>query len=99
MHHQILILNVFLLYNDRFWLGVTFRTGARIFQSSDLESSIKSADAFVFMADFNISDRLRVGYAYTYSTSVLNAYPGNEFSLGYSIPNKIKTKMSSIRYF
>lgn len=92
-------INVFVLYNDRFWLGVTERTGARIFQSSDLQSSIKSADALVFMADFNISDRLRIGYAYTYSTSVLNAYPGHEFSLGYTIPNKIMTKMSSIRYF
>jgi len=92
-------INVFLLYNDRFWLGITERTGARIFQSSDLQSSVRSADALVFMIDFNMNDRLRVGYAYTYSTSVLNAYPGSEFSLGYSIPNKIPTKMSSIRYF
>jgi type IX secretion system PorP/SprF family membrane protein len=92
-------INIFVLYNDRFWLGVTERTGARIFQSSDLQSSVKYADALVFIADFNISDRLRVGYAYTYSTSVLNAYPGSEFSLGYTIPNKITTKMSSIRYF
>jgi type IX secretion system PorP/SprF family membrane protein len=92
-------LNLFVLYNDRFWLGVTVREGARIFLNNDLQTDLKSADALVFMLDLNISDRLRVGYAYTYSTSVLAAYPGSEFSLGYTFPNKITTKMSSIRYF
>jgi type IX secretion system PorP/SprF family membrane protein len=92
-------INAFVLYNERFWLGATVRTGAKIFGSKDLQSSLKSSDALVFMADFNISDRLRIGYAYTYSTSVLRDYPGHEFSIGYSIPNKTTTKMNSIRYF
>jgi len=92
-------LNAFILYNERFWLGVTFRTGARIFKNSDLQNSLTIADALVFMADFNISDSFRIGYAYTYSTNVLGPYPGHEFTLGYTFPDKIKTKMSSIRYF
>ena len=92
-------LNAFLLYNERFWLGVTFRTGASIFKNSDLQNSLKVADAIVFIADFNISDKFRIGYSYTYSTNALSPYPGHEFSLGYNFTDKNKTKMSSIRYF
>jgi type IX secretion system PorP/SprF family membrane protein len=92
-------LSTFVLYNDRFWLGVTGRFGAKIFTNKDLQNSLKASDALVFMAEYNINDRFRVGYAYTYSTSVLRGYPGHEFSLGYYFPDKTDTKMKSIRYF
>ena len=91
--------NTFVLYRERFWLGTSLRFGEMAFVSKDLQTSLKSRDAIVFMAEINITDKLRVGYAYTYSMSMLSAYPGHEFSLGYYFPNKVETKMKSIRYF
>lgn len=92
-------INGFLLYNERFWLGASVRTGAKIFTTNDLESALKLRDAVLFMAEYNINDLFRIGYAYTYSISALSDYPGHEFSLGYYFPNKSTTKMRSPRYF
>ena len=92
-------LNAFVLYRERFWLGTSVRLGAQIFKNKELQNSLRSRDALVFMAEYNINDKFRVGYAYTYSMSVLRDYPGHEFSLGYYFPDKTNTKMKSIRYF
>jgi type IX secretion system PorP/SprF family membrane protein len=91
--------NAFVLYREKFWLGSSVRLGARVFKNKDLQNSLKTRDAVVFMAEYNINDKLRIGYAYTYSLSVLRDYPGHEFSLGYYFPNRTDTKMKSIRYF
>jgi type IX secretion system PorP/SprF family membrane protein len=92
-------LNVFFLYNERFWLGSSVRTGANIFTSNDLQNSLKTRDAILFMAEYNINDLFRIGYAYTYSLSVLSDYPGHEFYLGYYFPNKTTSNMRNPRYF
>jgi type IX secretion system PorP/SprF family membrane protein len=91
-------LNAFVLYRERFWLGTSVRLGARVFNKA-LDNSLKSRDAIVIMAEYNINDKLRIGYAYTYSLSVLRDYPGHEFSLGYYFPNRNDAKMKSIRFF
>ncbi|HNW99279.1 MAG TPA: type IX secretion system membrane protein PorP/SprF [Bacteroidales bacterium] len=92
-------INAFLLYNNKFWLGASIRTGAKIFTTGDLESSLRLRDAFLVMAEYNINDLFRVGYAYTYSISTLSDYPGHEFSLGYYFPNKTTSSVINPRYF
>jgi type IX secretion system PorP/SprF family membrane protein len=92
-------LNAFFLYNERFWLGMSVRTGAKIFNTKNLDNSLKYKDAVTFMTDFNITDKFRIGYAYTLTLSALKDYPGHEISIGYYFPDKQLTKMKNVRYF
>jgi type IX secretion system PorP/SprF family membrane protein len=92
-------LSGFLLYNNRFWLGASVRTGARIFNTKELDNSLKNRDALLFMTEINITDNFRIGYAYTLTLSSLKDYPGHEVLLGYYISKKAKTKMFTPRYF
>ncbi|MFT3886413.1 MAG: type IX secretion system membrane protein PorP/SprF [Flavobacteriales bacterium] len=77
-------LNCNLLFRERFWLGVGYRTG----------------DAIVGMVEYQINPTFRLGYAYDMTTSKLSTYAGgtHEVMLGMSFgrdPIKIKTP----RYF
>ncbi|HEX2618238.1 MAG TPA: type IX secretion system membrane protein PorP/SprF [Flavobacteriales bacterium] len=77
-------LNCNVLFRDRFWLGVGYRTG----------------DAVVGMVEYQISPMFRLGYAYDMTTSKLSTYTSgtHEVMLGMSFgrdPIKIKTP----RYF
>jgi hypothetical protein len=51
------------------------------------------------MAEWNITDRLRIGYAYTLTLSALQNYSGHEFQLGYFFPTRLSPKMRTPRYF
>jgi type IX secretion system PorP/SprF family membrane protein len=77
-------LNCNVLYRERFWLGVGYRTG----------------DALVGMLEYQVSPMFRVGYAYDMTTSALRDYThgSHEVMLGIDLgrdPIKIKTP----RYF
>ena len=92
-------LNAFFLYRSRFWLGLSYRTGARMFTSKSLDNTLKYKDAITIMAEININDSFRVGYAYTYTLGVFKEYPGHEVSIGYYFPEKIPTSIKNVRYF
>ncbi len=92
-------LSGFLLYNNRFWLGASVRTGAKIFNTKELDNSLRSRDALLFMTEINITENFRIGYAYTLTISSLKDYPGHEILLGYYLSKKPKTKMFTTRYF
>lgn len=92
-------LNGFILFKNRFWLGATYRSGAAIFNSKELDKSLKNKDAVIVMTDLNISDNFRIGYAYTYSLSALSEFPGHEISLGYTFKPSKKAIMLTPRYF
>lgn len=77
-------LNCNVLYKERFWLGVGYRTG----------------DAIVGMLEYQVSPMFRAGYAYDMTTSELRDYThgSHEVMLGIDLgrdPIKIKTP----RYF
>ena len=77
-------LNCNVLYKERFWLGVGYRTG----------------DAVVGMVEYQVNPLLRVGYAYDMTLSELESYShgSHEVMLGFDLgrdPIKIKTP----RYF
>ncbi|HNW99655.1 MAG TPA: type IX secretion system membrane protein PorP/SprF [Bacteroidales bacterium] len=93
-------LNAFFLYNQKFWLGCTYRFGSMFLVNESLTNSLKKRDALVIMTEYNVNDKFRIGYAYTITTSVLKNYMSHELSLGYFIPGKTPIKkMNNIRYF
>jgi type IX secretion system PorP/SprF family membrane protein len=61
--------------------------------------SIRSADALVFLVDYQISSRLRIGYAHDFTTSALQHVTtgSNEISLRYEFVNKYN--VYSTRFF
>ena len=91
--------NAFVLFNEKLWLGASVRTGARIFKSKDIATSVRLRDALAFMMELNATERLRIGYAYTLTTSALKDFPGHEFHIGYYFPQKSQSKMPTPRYF
>jgi type IX secretion system PorP/SprF family membrane protein len=91
--------NLFFLIKEKIWLGASVRMGARIFKNPDLDNTLKYKDALVFLAEWNITRSIRLGYAYTWTLSTLSGYSGHEIELGFSFPKKDGSKMKSPRYF
>ncbi|PKP20881.1 MAG: hypothetical protein CVU05_08060 [Bacteroidetes bacterium HGW-Bacteroidetes-21] len=92
-------INAFMLYKNRIWFGGTFRTGAPVFNSKSLDESLRTRDAVLLMTEMFISDKLRVGYAFTYSLTSLHGFSGHEVLLAYSFQKKAPTKMLTPRFF
>jgi type IX secretion system PorP/SprF family membrane protein len=97
-------INCFLLLSNRLWLGTSYRMGVTAFNSEIIRGSGGSQNAVLFLAEFFISEKLRIGYAYDYPlNSLISAKSGsNEFSLGYYLPisrSSFKNSMVTPRYF
>jgi type IX secretion system PorP/SprF family membrane protein len=80
-------LNTTVLYNKKFWFGVTYRVGA----------------AVVGMIGIEILNGLKVGYSYDFDTTALSSFSNgsHEVMLGYSFNlgiEKIPQKYKSIRF-
>jgi type IX secretion system PorP/SprF family membrane protein len=91
-------LNAFVLLDERLWLGSSFRTGARIF-NSQMSRSLVKRDAIVAAAEYYISDNFRVGYSYDFDIAGLRSFNTHELSLGYYFMKKQDSPMVSPRYF
>lgn len=91
--------STYLLYNDIFWLGLTYRFGSRSFINEELDNSLKMRNAMVFMTEWNINKSLILGYAYTLSTTALQGFSGHEIEISYTFPKKSDTRMRTPRYF
>ncbi len=74
--------NLLVLYNKRFWGGVTYRLG----------------DAVAALVGTELPNGLRLGISYDFTTSAIGAYSNGtvEFMLGYNL--EIKTDKYSQRY-
>jgi len=77
-------LNCNLLFRERLWFGVGYRTGA----------------AFIGMVEYVISQQLRIGYAYDMAASRLRRYTtgSHEIMIGFDLGREPIT-MKSPRYF
>ncbi len=77
-------LNLSLLFNETFWVGITFRSTTEL--------------SFIF--EYNLNQKLRIGYSFDYSiNSIQSQYSGShELFLGFDIQVKNKNKVSP-RYF
>ena len=76
--------NASFLFVEKFWVGASYRL----------------QEGFIFMAEWNISKSLRVGYAYDLTTSGMKSYTtgSHEIMLGFDF-NFNKKSMISPRYF
>lgn len=77
-------LNANFLIKERFWLGAMYRTG----------------DSYGFIAQWIIDNKLRIGYAYDYTSTNLQNYQtgSHEIMVSYEI-KFLKEKIVSPRYF
>ncbi|UKJ06468.1 type IX secretion system membrane protein PorP/SprF [Solitalea lacus] len=93
-------LNTFVLFAERLWLGASYRTGIGVWNKDNLQRDLSTTNAVVGLAEFFVTERIRIGYAYDFSFNKFKDfnYGTHELSLGYSfIPKKLK--MLTPRYF
>ncbi len=77
-------LNLFMLLNERLWLGGTYRTAVPLYNKPNIPSGMQKTNAVVLMAEFFVTPKLRIGYAFDYATTALanTNYGTHEISLG-----------------
>jgi type IX secretion system PorP/SprF family membrane protein len=78
-------LNMNVFFMRKFWLGAGYRTG----------------DAMVILGEWNITNQLRLGYAFDYTLTAIKNYSNgsHEIMLGYDFGKNVDIKARSPRYF
>jgi len=78
-------INANFLFNDRFWIGVGYRTNAEV----------------MFMVEYWISPNFRAGYAFDYSTNRIRGFSGgsHEIMIGFDFLSKLQNRIKNPRYF
>jgi type IX secretion system PorP/SprF family membrane protein len=76
-------LNTFMVYNERLWLGGSYRTSVPLF--TDVETdNIKQQNAFAVLAQIYVTPKFRVGYSYDISLGEMKRYSTHEISVGFT---------------
>ncbi|MCK9311214.1 MAG: type IX secretion system membrane protein PorP/SprF [Bacteroidales bacterium] len=89
------------VFGDRFWIGGNYRTGIQLWDKEYLNgASLSNLDAVYLTAQFQITERIRIGYSYDYTLNQLGSdnNVSHEFSFGWIIPEKAK-RILSPRFF
>lgn len=71
-------LNAMLVFNRKFWIGAGYRTRAKVFKRTYEEQSankLSAMNAITGIAQFYVTDRLRIGYSYD---AMINKMSGNQ---------------------
>lgn len=96
-------INSMLIFNERFWLGASYRTGVQVWDRDYTGYSAEgplTTNSVSGIVQFYISENFRVGYSYDYMLNSLgNEENGShELSLGYTFPLRGKRVLSP-RFF
>lgn len=77
--------NLNALLYDAVWLGASYRTG----------------DAIVAIGEYQVTSRLRIGYTYDFTTSIMNRHSAgtHEIMIGYDFRSGEKAKTKTPRFF
>jgi type IX secretion system PorP/SprF family membrane protein len=77
-------LNLFVLLSDRLWVGGTYRTAVPLYNKPNLPGGLPKTNAAIAVVEVFVTDKLRLGYAFDYSTTALGNYNygTHEISLG-----------------
>ncbi len=97
-------INCFLLIDSKLWIGGSYRMGVPINTQAINRGSATNQNAAVFLAEFYVNDRLRIGYAYDYPLNNVMTFKSgsHEISIGYYLPisrQSFKNSMVTPRYF
>ncbi len=93
-------LNAFVILNEKFWVGGSYRTGIKLYDKNYLQKDLSKMNSAVAAVQLFPSDNLRIGYAYDFSIGALQQYSGgtHEISISYFF-NKKNTRMLTPRFF
>ncbi len=96
-------LNASFLFKDVLWLGASYRTGVDMWKTTSNLSATFQQNSLVGIVEVFVAKQFRLGYAYDYSLSDLNAYSSgsHEISLGFVIGNSKhrNNALTTPRYF
>ncbi|WP_448702658.1 type IX secretion system membrane protein PorP/SprF [Mucilaginibacter sp. AW1-3] len=94
-------LNMFMLLSERLWVGGTYRTAIPLYNKPNLPSGLQKTNAAIAMVEFFVTEKLRIGYAFDYSTTTLGNYNygTHEISLGIYLHKGDVTPGSEKCYF
>lgn len=89
------------IFNERFWLGASYRTGMNIWNKGYSEGlTLTNTNSISGIAQFHVSNNLRIGYSYDYMLNKLgSAQSGShEITLGMTFPSSF-SRLLSPRFF
>lgn len=93
-------LNAFVIFNERLWLGGSYRTGVKLYNKDYLQKELSQVNSAVAAIQFFPNQNFRIGYAHDFSIGPLRGYSSgtHEISIGYFF-NTRNTRMLTPRYF
>ncbi len=94
-------INSMVIFRDKFWVGGSYRSGAKIWRKDYSEGkNVSDLNSVSGVVQFYVSRKLRLGYSYDYALSQLSSQSSgsHEISLGLTFP-KHSTRLLSPRFF
>ncbi|MEC5146368.1 Type IX secretion system membrane protein PorP/SprF [Chitinophaga sp. 180180018-2] len=93
-------LTAMFLIADRLWAGASYRTGVKLWSKPALDPALEQLDAASIIAMFNITNQLRIGYAYDLTINKMASFQSgsHEISVGFLFPTR-RDRVISPRYF
>lgn len=94
-------INAMFIFGQRVWLGASYRFGVNV-GGKDYEQGqdLRSRNALAGVAQFFVTERLRIGYSYDYILSRLSSVQNgtHEITVGLTIPERLR-RLISPRFF
>lgn len=93
-------LNGMFIFADRIWLGASYRTGINLWKKDyNRDLDLTRLNSLAGIAQFYVSDHLRIGYSYDHLLNDLGNSGGtHEISLGFTLSKKSR-RLVSPRFF
>ena len=94
-------LNAMLIFGDQFWIGGSYRTGAKLWNKEFSNgANLTNVNAVSAITQFYINSKLRIGYSYDYSLSKMSSVENgsHEITLGLTFGQK-SDRIVSPRFF
>jgi len=93
-------INAFLLINEKFWIGGSYRTGIKLYNKSYLQKDLSNRNSAVAALQFFPTEKIRIGYGYDFSIGPLQGYSSgtHEISVAFYFLKK-DVRMATPRVF
>ncbi|TKC10545.1 type IX secretion system membrane protein PorP/SprF [Pedobacter polaris] len=89
------------IFNERFWLGASYRTGLKIWNKDYSNGmDLTNTNSVSGVAQFHVNSNLRIGYSYDYMLNKLGSTQSgsHEITLGMTFPRSF-SRLLSPRFF